>query len=439
MAEIVQGLFGVSPESLNAQREQALQAQALQYANLNPNQQAQMGFYQAGSRLGTGVAGLMGSQDPEMQRAQLRQQLLRTADTGSVQGLQALASALQQGNDAQGAMQAMQKAQELSKSQGELAYKAAETQGKLAELPKIAAATEELKAKTITEQAKQTATQSRVDSLIAMGLDPKAAAGVASNDSAYSSYLISKKIATPPDYAIQAGIEGIPVKPFLSDYTKEEMTKMEKGVFGHKAGIAAAGRSTVINQQEGAFAKGRGEDQAKALSDARMAAASVGPAIDRLNTLERLNSSGTLFQGPQANASLNAANLLQSAGLISPTVAKSLSNSEVYNKTAKDLVMQDLNGKLGAGISDADRAFVEARIPQLTTSPQARTELIAKLKEIQQGKAASYKDMNDYVMKKGNLNDYDFSKNMLTNVSKPTATTAPSTKTGNPLIDKYLP
>ena len=437
MAEIVQGLFGVSPESLNAQREQALQAQALQYAQLDPNQQAQMGFYQAGSRLGTGLAGMMGAQDPEMQRSIQRQQLLKTADTGSVQGLQSLATALQQANDPQGAMQAMQKAQELAKSQGELAFKAAETQGKLAELPKTLAATKELEAKTVTEQAKQTATQSRVDSLIAMGLDPKAAAGVASSDSAYSSYLISKKIATPPDYAVQAGIEGIPVKPFLSDYTKEEMTKMEKGVFGHKAGIAAAGRSTVINQQEGAFAKGRGEDQAKALSDARMAAASVGPAVDRLNTLERLNSSGTLFQGPQANASLNAANLLQSMGLVSPEVAKSLSNSEVYNKTAKDLVMQDLNGKLGAGISDADRAFVEARIPQLTTSPQARTELISKLKEIQQGKAAAYKDMNEHVMKKGNLNDYDFSKNMLTNVSKqPTGIQTP--RTGNPLIDKYL-
>jgi hypothetical protein len=418
MAEIMQGLFGVSPESLNAQRAAALDAQALKYASLDPFEQANYGIYKGASQLGTGVAGLMGAQDPEMQRAQLRQQLLRTADTSSVQGLQSLASALQQGNDAQGAMQALQKAQELAKSQGELAYKAAETQGKLAELPKTAAATEELKAKTITEKAKQTATQSRVDSLIAMGLDPKAAAGVASSDAAYSSYLISKKIATPPDYAIQAGIEGIPVKPFLSDYTKEEMTKMEKGVFGHKAGIAAAGRSTVINQQEGAFAKGRGEDQAKALSDARMAAASVGPAIDRLNTLERLNASGTLFQGPQANASLNAANLLQSAGLVSPEVAKSLSNSEVYNKTAKDLAMQDLNGKLGVGVSDADRAFVEARIPQLTTSPQARTELISKLKEIQQGKAAAYKDMNEHVMSKGNLNNYDFSKNMLTNISK---------------------
>lgn len=101
MAEIVQGLFGVSPESLNAQREQALQSQALQYAQLNPNQQAQMGFYQAGSRLGTGLAGLMGAQDPEMQRVTQRQQMLKSINPNDPESLKQGIQAAMQGGDYQ--------------------------------------------------------------------------------------------------------------------------------------------------------------------------------------------------------------------------------------------------------------------------------------------------------------------------------------------------
>jgi hypothetical protein len=101
MAEIVQGLFGVSPESLNAQREQALQAQALQYAQLDPNQQAQMGFYQAGSRLGTGLAGMMGAQDPEMQRVTQRQQMLKNINPNDHESLKQGIQAAMQGGDYQ--------------------------------------------------------------------------------------------------------------------------------------------------------------------------------------------------------------------------------------------------------------------------------------------------------------------------------------------------
>jgi hypothetical protein len=72
--------------------------------------------------------------------------------------------------------------------------------------------------------------------------------------------------------------------------------------------------------------------------------------------------------------------------------------------------MQDLGGKLGAQISDADRKFVEDRIPQLTTSEKARTELLNKLEEIQRGKIDYYKKMNAHANKYGNLNDFDFSE-----------------------------
>lgn len=143
MAEIVQGLFGVSPESLNAQREQALQSQALQYAQLDPNQQAQMGFYQAGSRLGTGLAGMMGAQDPEMQRVTQRQQMLKSINPNDPESLKQGIQAAMQGGDyqlastlnsqyqaaakaAQGTQQAQAELRKTTAEAGGIEYKAAQ-------------------------------------------------------------------------------------------------------------------------------------------------------------------------------------------------------------------------------------------------------------------------------------------------------------------------
>lgn len=119
MAEIVQGLFGISPEQLNAQREQQLQEQALQYAQLSPLQRAASSMYQGGSRLGGAIAGMMGGEDPAMQRAtelqQIGRQLDLTTPEGMIQGARMLAS---KGYN-QEAMQLQQKAQAAQQAKAE--------------------------------------------------------------------------------------------------------------------------------------------------------------------------------------------------------------------------------------------------------------------------------------------------------------------------------
>lgn len=431
-------LFGPSPLELQQAQQAGLRTQASQYAQLSPLERASQGLYQAGSNIGGGIAGLMGIKDPAMERQSALTAITSKYDINSPDSLLKAVPELIAAGFQQEAVAASTRAQEISKAQSDLA--ASKTKTAL-EATQVAAApgararteaeTRKIESEIISKAAEQQAKLDRVTALVGMGLSEEQAKGIASNDTAFSSYLQSKKVATPPDYAVQAQLEGFSAKPFLSDYTPQEMLKMEKGVFAHKAGVAGAGRTTVINQQEGALAKGMGEDQAKALADARMSASGAGPAIDRLNTLEKLNKEGKLFEGPQANSTLTAANFLNSVGLLSKENVGALASSEVYNKTAKDLVLQDLNNKLGAGISSTDRDYIEARIPQLTTSPKARTEIISKLKEIQYGKVGYYKDMIGHVQKNKNLNDFDFSKNM------PISST-PVASTGNALVDKYL-
>lgn len=126
MAEIVNSLFGVTPESLMAQREAALQQQALQYAQLDPMQAAQAGFYTAGNRLGGAIGGLLGAQDPEMAKAAALQSILKQADTTTPEGLASLAKTLgSQGFGAQ-AMQVMDQARQAQLNAAQLGKATAE-------------------------------------------------------------------------------------------------------------------------------------------------------------------------------------------------------------------------------------------------------------------------------------------------------------------------
>jgi hypothetical protein len=113
MAEIVGGLFGVTPEALRAQREAALAQQATNFAQLSPMQAAQAGFYTAGNRLAGAAGGLLGAQDPEMMRIQQRQQMLQGIDIGDPKALRERASAAMQNNDYAAAQQLASRAMDI--------------------------------------------------------------------------------------------------------------------------------------------------------------------------------------------------------------------------------------------------------------------------------------------------------------------------------------
>jgi hypothetical protein len=120
MAEVMNSLFGVTPEALMAQREQALAQQATNFAQLSPMQSAQAGFYTAGNRLAGAAGGLLGAQDPEMAKAAALQNILKGADTTSPEGLATLARTLAGQGFGQQALQVSQQAQGMMKTQSEI-------------------------------------------------------------------------------------------------------------------------------------------------------------------------------------------------------------------------------------------------------------------------------------------------------------------------------
>jgi hypothetical protein len=104
MAEIVQSLFGVTPESYQMAQQQRADQQAMQYARLDPFQQANFAISRGANMLGGALGGALGAQDPELQRITMRQQIARQLNPNDAASIQQAIAALQQSGDAEGAM-----------------------------------------------------------------------------------------------------------------------------------------------------------------------------------------------------------------------------------------------------------------------------------------------------------------------------------------------
>jgi hypothetical protein len=108
MAEIVQSLFGVTPESYQQAQQDRMDAQALQYAKLDPFQQANYAIGRGASGLAGAIGGALGGQDPELQRITMRQQIAGQIDYNDEASMKRGIAALSQAGDSQGAMQLQQ-------------------------------------------------------------------------------------------------------------------------------------------------------------------------------------------------------------------------------------------------------------------------------------------------------------------------------------------
>jgi len=92
------GLF-TTPEQYQQSQRQAQEAEALQYAKLDPMSQAQYGFYRAGQQLGGAIGGALGGTDPMLQKISQRQQLIGMIDQSNPDSyVQAIETALRGGD-----------------------------------------------------------------------------------------------------------------------------------------------------------------------------------------------------------------------------------------------------------------------------------------------------------------------------------------------------
>lgn len=328
----IQGLFGGmgTPEEM---QRQLIDQKAAQFAEMNQNQQLSSMAYKGGANLGQGLAGAFGVdiQDPTIQRATRLRQLASQYNTNTAQGLRDMANALQ-ATDPESAFQLTQRAMTMD----EAALKARKEE---ADISLKGAQTSEASAKGQEVFDKRAALNSRTNMLIEAGLKPSEAQGIASNDSAFSKYVENKRISTPPDYAVQAQALGYGAKPYLSDYSADQVKAMEKGVFAHKAGIAQAGASVIKPVDVASIIKQIGttedlKDKATVWKNAGDAYKMQVPMIAKLNEVR--NNLPTTFTGAFADTALQFGKGLSALGV--PVDENKLSNTEYMNSVSSQVL-----------------------------------------------------------------------------------------------------
>ena len=336
---IVGGIFGVSPEMLQQSRAAQDYARNLQAVKLTPMQQGNLMLRQGASEIGNIGMGLLGVEDPEMQKVSAIKQLSSQFDLTSPQGMREFARALQQiaPNEA---MMAAKRADEMAVSAATVTQKTRERQIPTSPLGKLLFEKDEL-----------------------------IKAGVPATDPRVVAY----------DNAIKAEGEGKGTKLTVDART----------------------------QGESSFVKKLGENDANVVTKAME---TRGNAISTLQSLEKLESLNNqqLISGSFATGRVGAANFLNTLGLASADDVSRISSSQQYDKVAKDVIFQTLGGKLGAGFSNEDRKFIEALIPQLETSADARRQLITYMRGKQKLIADEATRLETYARDKNGLKGFEY-------------------------------
>ncbi len=446
---IMGGLFGMTPEMYQQEQNQQALGQAAQFSRMSPFELAKTGIGYGANRLAGGIGGALGAQDPQLRIISARNAVMREVDPNNLESIQRGIQRLASEGDQPGALEL---SNYLRKAQGDYALIQQRTAEKMTNEQRNALSFAASVAPQGTQEFNQ-AYQTKLNELITK---PEATSNEMKNAYAFAkskfevgtpefNELFSNELArlttkeTAPSID-KVGIAESSREPVYFDKKANEQFIMKADATGKMVRVPYSGgidqttsrtNLSVSQKQEEEFSKRRGFTQANALDEATNLARGGSLALGSIASMKEQDASGQLFTGPLATSYVSATNLLASVGLLSKEQERKLTSSQIYDKSAKDLVMQDLGGKLGAQISDADRKFVEDRIPQLTTSQKARTELLNKLEEIQRGKIDYYQKMNAHANKFGNLNNFDFSE-------KYSGKLTTSTQNPDDLVNKYL-
>jgi hypothetical protein len=114
---IVGGLFGMTPESYQAQQNQQALAQSEQLGQLDPFALARTGLIYGGRQIGGAIAGALGGGDPQLQLISQRNAVMKEVDLSNPSSLQSASQRLSQVGDIQGAMALNQQAVALKQQQ----------------------------------------------------------------------------------------------------------------------------------------------------------------------------------------------------------------------------------------------------------------------------------------------------------------------------------
>jgi hypothetical protein len=357
MVDIVQSLFGVTPEMYQQSQQARADQQAAQYAQMSPFQQANYAIGRGANMLGGAIGGALGGQDPQLALITARQQISKQINYADPASIAKGVDMLSQVGDTQGAMM-------------------------LADVARKAASEQALTQQRLREKAAADPFQKLVES----GKYTPASLAEYQRTGKPEDLALYEKPTKETANIKEIGVAASTREPVYLDVNNDQQFIFKQGADGKQVRVAFSGgvdRTTATTNVGGVklppgeseFVKELGKIDAKKVGDALVLRDNAASTIKSLNKLASLPDTD-LISGQFATGRVGVTSLLQTLGLASDTDAKKLATSEQYQKVASDVVLQTLGGKLGAGFSNDDRKFIQGLIPQLETSPAARRRLI---------------------------------------------------------------
>jgi hypothetical protein len=340
---------------------------AIQAGMISPQQMGSQGLLQqvistmanAGTGVGAGIGGLFGAEYAPERQARMTQEVMQAAG-------QKYASPAAQAQEASRLFSSMNMPMQAQAMQ--------ERYMKLAPMEQA-------------ERDKQDVITGRANLLMAKGMSAEDAQRIARDDVTFKEMIASKKsdanLGLSTNQRIAAKSLGLPVYTDINKYTTEQAQAIEKKMNEQANSVAKNGAVTVTIEDKGSLkgAEELGKLDAQQVDEWRKAGDQADRALSNLDRMEKA-AIGGVYSGPQAGSTLVIANFLDSLGLLQGEALEKLTRSASYDKTAKESVLQAIGGSLGNQVSDADRKFIEAIVPQLATNPQAKIELIRVMKHI---------------------------------------------------------
>ena len=142
--DIVQSLFGVTPDMYQQRQAQQADARALQFAQLTPMQQAQYGIGRGAYGLAGAIGGALGAQDPELQRISARNSIAQQIDYSNPKSIMDGQRTLARLGDTVGAMQLATIGRDLEYKQAQTSQSMAAAGASMAQTAKTQAEIDEI-------------------------------------------------------------------------------------------------------------------------------------------------------------------------------------------------------------------------------------------------------------------------------------------------------
>jgi len=380
-----QSLFGPSIYDVQQQQMQQDQANAIAQARLTPYQSIRAGMGMAGTQAGRAIGGLFGVEDPKLKEAAARQELKNAI------------SAQWDGEDPAEAYKIMaREATRLGLTQEAIAaaaqVKAAEESRTMGELKRGLLEAQIGKTGAQKTQAEALAEKARKEQEVKLFGNVDPAKFTPESLEAFKQSRNYKDLV-PVDstkYSDVYQIPGADGRPMAVQ--RNLKTNQIEPV--DKASRVNVNASANMPPQEVEFQKQIGQEDAKAVVKARELRTTAIGELNSLNEMARRNQQN-ITSGTFASGRVGVANFFNTIGLLGANDVQKLANSEVYTKSAGDLVLAKIKA-LGSNPSNADREFIVRIVPQLENSPQARAELISYLQ----------KRANDVIKESSSLESY---------------------------------